>query len=108
MAPKPRSSRHCAAAAWGRLRYEHLSLWSFAMIPPLWVLFSGANRRRQDVEFMPELQGAILEDTPWAARLTVWLTGLLLVVALVWAKYAVIDEVTTGEGKAIASSKVQT
>jgi len=30
-----------------------------------------------------------------------------LIVALIWAKFAVLEEVTTGEGKAIPSSKVQ-
>lgn len=57
---------------------------------------------------MPALQGAILEDSPWISRLTVWLVALLIAAALTWAHFAVLDEVTTGEGKAIPSSKVQT
>ena len=63
---------------------------------------------RKDTEFMPEVEGTILEDSPWAARFTVWVVCALLLVALLWAKFAVLDEVTTGEGKAIPSSKVQT
>ncbi len=69
---------------------------------------SSTQRNRQDAEFMPELEGAILEDSPRLTRLTVWAVALFLLVALTWAKFAVIDEVTTGEGKAIPSSKVQT
>ncbi|EKM97807.1 HlyD family type I secretion membrane fusion protein [Stutzerimonas degradans] len=57
---------------------------------------------------MPALQGAILEDSPWISRLTVWLVALLIAAGLTWAHFAVLDEVTTGEGKAIPSSKVQT
>ena len=68
--------------------------------------FGGGGRPA--TEFMPETQGAILEDSPWLARLTVWLVSLLLIAALVWANYAVLDEVTTGMGKAIPSSKIQT
>ena len=66
------------------------------------------GRSKQETEYMPEIHGAILEDSPWLARLTVWLTALLLVAVLVWANYAVLEEVTTGEGKAIPSSKIQT
>lgn len=73
-----------------------------------WVYFPGTARTRQDAEFMPALQGAILEDSPWISRLTVWLVALLIAAALTWAHFAVLDEVTTGEGKAIPSSKVQT
>ena len=69
--------------------------------------FAGIGGRPY-TEFMPETEGAILEDSPWLARLTVWLVTLLLICALVWANYAVLDEVTTGLGKAIPSSKIQT
>ena len=69
--------------------------------------FSSLSRQKQDTEFMPEVDGAMLEDSPWLARATVWTVCICLIVALVWAKFAVLEEVTTGEGKAIPSSKVQ-
>ena len=78
------------------------------MLHKLWVYAAGIGRGKQDTEYMPELEGAILEDSPWIARFTVWIAGLLLIVALIWANYAVLEEVTTGEGKAIPSSKIQT
>ena len=65
-------------------------------------------RQPRDTEFMPEVLGALVEDSTGLTRLTVWLTALFLLTALVWAHFAVLDEVTTGEGKAIPSSKVQT
>ena len=36
---------------------------------------------RKDTEFMPEVEGTILEDSPWAARFTVWVVCALLLVA---------------------------
>ncbi len=66
------------------------------------------RRDKHDIEFMPEVQGALVEDSTRLTRLTVWLIALLLLTALVWAHFAVLDEVTTGEGKAIPSSKLQT
>ena len=33
--------------------------------------FSSLKREKQDTEFMPEVDGAILEDSPWLARATV-------------------------------------
>ncbi|MNZ18398.1 Type I secretion system membrane fusion protein PrsE [compost metagenome] len=69
--------------------------------------YLGGDKGR-DTEFMPEVAGTVLEDSPLAARLTLWTVLALFVVALVWAKFAEIEEVTKGEGKAIPSSKVQT
>jgi adhesin transport system membrane fusion protein len=65
------------------------------------------RRNGGDTEFMPEVAGAMLEDSPRATRVTVWVACVLLLVALVWARFAVLEEVTTGEGKAIPSSKIQ-
>jgi adhesin transport system membrane fusion protein len=58
-------------------------------------------------DYMPELAGATLHDSPRRSRITVWVVAALIIAALVWAKFAVLQEVTTGEGKAIPSSKVQ-
>ena len=69
--------------------------------------FDALRDRRQDTEFMPEVEGAILEDSPWLTRTTVWAVSACLLAALGWAHFAVLEEVTTGEGKAIPSSKVQ-
>ena len=69
--------------------------------------FGSLQKHKQDTEFMPEVDGAILEDSPWLARATVWSVSACLLAALIWAKFAVLEEVTTGEGKAIPSSKVQ-
>ncbi|KAF1071340.1 MAG: Type I secretion system membrane fusion protein PrsE [Pseudomonas citronellolis] len=63
---------------------------------------------RRDTEFMPEVQGTLLEDSPTPTRITLWVVLALFAAALIWARFADIEEVTKGEGKAIPSSKVQT
>ncbi|MCO7608983.1 HlyD family type I secretion periplasmic adaptor subunit [Pseudomonas chlororaphis] len=69
--------------------------------------YLGSFRRSAESEFMPETVGASLQDSPRGSRLTVWIAAALILCALVWAKFAVLQEVTMGEGKAIPSSKVQ-
>ncbi|RJG13874.1 HlyD family type I secretion periplasmic adaptor subunit [Pseudomonas cavernicola] len=69
--------------------------------------FASLRQQKQDTEFMPEVDGAALEDSPWLSRVTLWTVSALLLTALVWANFAALEEVTTGEGKAIPSSKVQ-
>nr|WP_260407412.1 HlyD family type I secretion periplasmic adaptor subunit [Pseudomonas cichorii] len=56
---------------------------------------------------MNERNSAFQQDSPDSHRLTVWVATALILTALIWAHYAVLQEVTTGEGKAIPSSKVQ-
>ncbi|MQK16890.1 HlyD family type I secretion periplasmic adaptor subunit, partial [Escherichia coli] len=56
---------------------------------------------------VPEVRKALIEDAPRLVRLTLWsLIGFSLF-ALLWAHFAVVDEVTRGDGKAIPSSKLQ-
>jgi adhesin transport system membrane fusion protein len=56
---------------------------------------------------LPEVRKALIEDAPRLVRLTIWsLIGFALF-ALLWAHFAVVDEVTRGDGKAIPSSKLQ-
>nr|WP_260417928.1 HlyD family type I secretion periplasmic adaptor subunit [Pseudomonas cichorii] len=56
---------------------------------------------------MNERNSALQQDSPDSHRLMVWMAAALILTALIWAHYAVLQEVTTGEGKAIPSSKVQ-
>ncbi len=69
--------------------------------------FKGWRHHREDLTYMPEVEGVILESSPWFTRVTVWAVSACLLTALVWAHFAVLDEVTTAEGKAIPSSKIQ-
>ena len=69
--------------------------------------FASLRQRKQDTDFMPEVDGAILEDSPWFTRITVWVVSACILSALLWAYHAQLEEVTSGEGKAIPSSKIQ-
>lgn len=60
-----------------------------------------------DADFDANADWAIAEQTPRGARLVVWLSTAAVVVLLVWAAFAVLDEVTRGEGKVIPSRQIQ-
>lgn len=49
----------------------------------------------------------INEFTGGIARPALWLVSLVVIIFIVWANYAEIDEVTRGEGKVIPSNKLQ-
>ncbi|KAB0505460.1 HlyD family type I secretion periplasmic adaptor subunit [Pseudomonas moorei] len=56
---------------------------------------------------LPEVNKALIEDAPRVVRLTIWAIIAFFVFLVFWANFAVIDEVTKGDGKAIPSSKIQ-
>lgn len=56
---------------------------------------------------LPEVNKALIEDAPRVVRLTIWTIIGFFVFLMLWANFAVIDEVTKGDGKAIPSSKIQ-
>ena len=56
---------------------------------------------------LPEVNKALIEDAPRVVRLTIWSIIAFFVFLMLWANFAVIDEVTKGDGKAIPSSKIQ-
>nr|WP_207200271.1 MULTISPECIES: HlyD family type I secretion periplasmic adaptor subunit [unclassified Pseudomonas] len=56
---------------------------------------------------LPEVNKALIEDAPRVVRLTIWAIIGFFVFLMLWANFAVIDEVTKGDGKAIPSSKIQ-
>ncbi|WP_405046130.1 HlyD family type I secretion periplasmic adaptor subunit [Pseudomonas serbiensis] len=71
------------------------------------VTYGLRRRLKPEAGFMNERNSAMQQDSSDSQRLTVWVATALILTALIWAKYAVLQEVTTGEGKAIPSSKVQ-
>lgn len=60
-----------------------------------------------DADFVADADWAIDEQTPRGARLIVWISGLTLLVLIVWASLAQLDEVARGEGKVIPSRQLQ-
>lgn len=72
-------------------------------------VFSQLERTHQekDLDFDSNADWAIKEQTPHGARTFVWLSGGAVLVLLLWAYFAELDEVTRGEGKVIPSRQVQ-
>ena len=60
-----------------------------------------------DDQPLPEVEKALIDDAPRIVRLTIWGVIGFFVFMLLWAHFAIIDEVTKGEGKAIPSSRIQ-
>nr|WP_272886447.1 HlyD family type I secretion periplasmic adaptor subunit [Stutzerimonas kunmingensis] len=56
---------------------------------------------------MPEVRKALIEDAPRLVRLTIWGLVAFVLFLVLWAHFAIVDEVTRGEGKAIPSSRLQ-
>jgi membrane fusion protein, adhesin transport system len=61
----------------------------------------------QDDDFDANADWAIAEQTPRGARVMVWLSGAVVLIMLLWASLASLDEVARGEGKVIPSRQVQ-
>lgn len=58
-------------------------------------------------EPLPEVSKALIEDAPRVVRLTIWSLIAFFAFCLLWANFAVVDEVTRGDGKAIPTSRLQ-
>ncbi len=62
---------------------------------------------KSDLHWDEEADLAILEQTPLRAKKLVYSIGVVLIVILIWASFAEVDEVTRGEGRVIPSRQVQ-
>jgi adhesin transport system membrane fusion protein len=62
---------------------------------------------KEDIDFMPDTYAAEVESMPIAIHSILWVSVAFLVVALVWANFATLDEVAHANGRVIPSSQVQ-
>ncbi len=62
---------------------------------------------KQDIEFMRESIAAELETVPISAHLILILGGIFVLIAVLWASFATLDEIAYAEGKVIPSTQVQ-
>ena len=58
-------------------------------------------------DFMPGRLGALLQNPPRPAFLIIRGTLALFIIAVIWATFSHLEEVTVGEGKVIPPSQVQ-
>jgi adhesin transport system membrane fusion protein len=63
--------------------------------------------RARDTEFMRESAAAVMEGPHRLSHYILWATVAFLVIGVIWASLAIVDEVTVAEGKVIPSSQVQ-
>lgn len=62
----------------------------------------------KELEYLNSRSAAVLEKTALRSRLFMWITFLTVIVFLVWADQAMIDEVVKGSGKIVPSSQIKT
>ncbi len=63
--------------------------------------------QEQDQAFISNIHDSNFYVTPLKAHIILWISFIFVVVALIWANYAKLDEVTRGSGKIIPSSQIQ-
>jgi len=61
----------------------------------------------EEVDLATDIRSAILSQAPTGGRSIIWLTLILVIVALVWSYFAEIEEITRGDGKVIPSRQIQ-
>ncbi len=62
---------------------------------------------QEDSDFLNDSREAILNQTSRGANLILYLLLALILIGITWAHFAVLDEVTEGQGKVIPSSKIK-
>ena len=63
--------------------------------------------RSADLEYMGHLHSAMVTHSTHRASLMLWITAVIVGVALIWAKFAVLEEITVGQGRVIPTSREQ-
>jgi len=77
------------------------------MIGKLWGRNTQAALEPGDAAFMNDVQESLLAQTTPGSKLVIYLIGAVLLVGLVWAYHARVEEITLGEAKIISLSREQ-
>ncbi|MCP4596959.1 HlyD family type I secretion periplasmic adaptor subunit [Neptuniibacter sp.] len=62
---------------------------------------------QKDLQYMSSVSEALAEQTPAGARTLLWVVALFVAIAIFWASWAELDEITRGDGEIIPSSQLQ-
>ncbi|MGI1668838.1 MAG: HlyD family type I secretion periplasmic adaptor subunit [Neptuniibacter sp.] len=65
------------------------------------------SSKQKDLQYMTSISEAISEQTPGGARALLWMMVLFILLAIYWASWAELDEITRGDGEIIPSSQLQ-
>lgn len=60
-----------------------------------------------DLKYMSYSSEAVLKQSPLGTQLLLWVIGGFIVVMVLWASFASVDEFTRGDGKIVPSSDIQ-
>jgi adhesin transport system membrane fusion protein len=63
--------------------------------------------RQSDFAYVNDVRAAVELKTPRTSRMLLLTVGAMLVVGLVWAHFAILDEVKRGQGRVIPSQQIQ-
>lgn len=66
------------------------------------------NIKEIDIEFMTDSSAAMMQGVPIVYHIILWAAVSFLFISVIWANFAVLDVVTTGQGKVIPSTNIQT
>ena len=66
-----------------------------------------SRRTRDELAFANDVKAALREPASHSGWTFIIIVAGLLAVAIAWANWAILDEVTTGDGRVISSSKLQ-
>ncbi|WP_341326796.1 HlyD family type I secretion periplasmic adaptor subunit [Methylotuvimicrobium sp. KM2] len=70
-------------------------------------LNSSAREKDEDARYISDIYAGVLYRSSFHSHLILWLTALFTLVALAWANFAMLDEITRGSGKIIPSTRLQ-
>ncbi len=65
------------------------------------------NYNSDDLKYMSSVSEAMLEQSPRGAQWLIWICAAFILLAIVWASLAQLDEITRGDGDIIPSSQLQ-
>lgn len=65
------------------------------------------SEHKADIQFMPDTYAAEVESLPISSHAILWLTAAFVIIAIIWANFADLDEVARAQGRVIPSSQIQ-
>lgn len=69
--------------------------------------FKKTSYSEVDLAYMSSLSAAALQRSSKSLQYTLWIISTVIILFLIWANFADLDEITRGSGKVIPSSQVQ-
>ncbi len=77
------------------------------MITKVTTIKTTAKERAEDVNYITDVNADVLYRSSIQSHIILWIAALFTLVAIIWANYAMLDEITRGPGKIIPSSRLQ-